>query len=1212
MAFHYIVFGRIKPGFLLLVFIICLCGSRVIAQTDPANVSKLEPITVTETTIFVQWEAPPSITEFKVLYTNGSAGGKMNVTNINCTIVNLLPGENYNITVYSVNGTLESSGVTIPVTTLPSVVVGLTVTDISGNSVNISWKLSNNINARTYTYNVAGEGPGFHNVTDLSNNSIIVRSLLPGTDYKITVYAVTENNISSRASEMANATTLPSVVKDLTISNISTNEVTVSWTESSDPNNNTYSYTVDWQGPSLGNKTFLKNNSIVVSNLKPGSDYSFKVYAVTNNGIYGPASDVKNATTLPSVVKDLTISNISTNEVTVSWTESSDPNNKTYSYTVDWQGQDLGNKTVFKNSSTVVSNLKPGSDYSFKVYAVTNNGIYGPASDVKNATTLPSVVKDLTISNISTNEVTVSWTESSDPNNKTYSYTVDWQGQDLGNKTVFKNSSTVVSNLKPGSDYSFKVYAVTNNGIYGPASDVKNATTLPSVVKDLTISNISTKEVTVSWTESSDPNNKTYSYTVDWQGQDLGNQTFLKNSSTVVSNLKPGSDYSFKVYAVTNNGIYGPASDVKNATTLPNEPQNLAGNVTGTTEIVVYWTPPRDVHTSLYEYNVAWNNVKLNKGEGPNTTSDTQFTIKSLFPGNLYRITVTSVFRNTFSENAVNYFQTNPVSTQNFKVNTTNTTATLQWDLQHYNNSNVDGYRVIVLLNESNVYNSTTKDMKIVVAGLKPGYIYEFSVESFATNTIAPQKRSLNQKNSPLISYSTPQTTTKETVPDRVQSVKCSKVDGYQIRVEFLCPVGNYSEIQVVVNDKRYNCNCNRSNVISGLQPAKEYTVKVVTLGTDESDVTDGLECYTDSTGVIVGSVLGILIFLLLIGVIVYFVFKIRRSKKKSDDIHIAPGRKRFHTISKERFKQHYENNHANSDFGFAEEYQELSSIGTEQSKKAAELPENRAKNRFTNVLPYDHSRIKLTIINETATTDYINANFMPGYNSTKEFIASQGPLPNTTADFWRMIWEHHVNTIVMLTNCMENGRIKCERYWPLDYTPCTYGDITVTVTSETILPEWTTRDFSVKHAKQSGVQTVRHFHFTVWPDHGVPDSTSSIIQFRNLVRENMDQRRSNGPTVVHCSAGVGRTGTLIALDYLIQQIEREHRIGIYSCVEKMRMNRGLMVQTEEQYIFLNKCMLDLIDQSSDSEENIYENQVPTDLIYENATVVRNFQRENA
>ncbi|XP_040183543.1 receptor-type tyrosine-protein phosphatase H-like [Rana temporaria] len=1206
MAFHYIIFGRTKPGFLLLAFIICFCRSRVIAQTDPANVSKLQAIAVNETTIFVQWEAPPSITDFKVLYTNGSADGKMNVTNINCTIVNLLSGENYNITVYSVNGTLESSGVTTPVTTLPSVVVGLTVTNISGNSVTISWKRSNDINARTYTYNVTGEGPGFQNMTDLGNNSIIVHSLLPGTDYNITVYAVTENKISSRASEMANATTLPSVVKGLIVSNISTNQVTVSWMESNDPNNKTYTYTVELQG--FRNQTDLNSTSTVVSNLEAGSDYKFKVYAVTKNEVYGRASDIKNATTLPSVVKGLFISNISTNEVTVSWMESNDPNNKTYTYTVEVQ--DFKNQTDLNSTSTVVSNLKAGSDYNFKVYAVTKNGDYGRASDIKNATTLPSEVKGLIISNISTNNLTVSWLESNDPNNGTYTYTVEVQG--FRNQTIsLKNTSTVVSDLTAGSDYDFIVYAVTKNDVYGPASDIKNVTTLPSIVPTFAISSKTNQSVILNWRFPENVNVVTYTYTVE-----VTNSTYkyavqnINNSFTTVENLLAGETYNFTIYTVTINNVSSFQYPFITDTTMPNEPHNLAGNITGITEIVVYWTPPKDVHTSLYEYNVAWTNVKLNKDEGPNTTSDTQFTIKSLFPGNLYRITVQSVFRNTTSENAVHNFQTNPVSTQNFKVNTTNTTATLQWDLPFYSNSNVDGYRVIVLLNEITVYNNTTEDMKHDVPGLKPGYIYEFSVESFASNTIAPQKRSLNQMNSTWISYSTPQTTTKATVPDPVQNVKCSKVDGYRIRVEFQCPVGNYSEIQVVVNDKSYNCNCTRSNVISGLQPAKGYMVKVVTLGTDESAVTDKFECYTDSTGVIVGSVLGILLFLLLIGLIVYFVFKMRRSNKKSDDIYIAPGRKRFHTISKERFKQHYENNHANSDFGFAEEYQELSSIGTEQSKREAELPENRAKNRFTNVLPYDHSRIKLTIINESATTDYINANFMPGYNSTKEFIASQGPLPNTTADFWRMIWEHHVNTIVMLTNCMENGRVKCERYWPLDYTPCTYGDITVTVTSETILPEWTTRDFSVKHAKQSGVQTVRHFHFTAWPDHGVPDSTLSIIQFRNLVRENMDQRRSNGPTVVHCSAGVGRTGTLIALDYLIQQMEREHRIGIYSCVEKMRMNRSLMVQTEEQYIFLNKCMLDLIDQSS--EENVYENQVPSDLIYENATVVRNFQKDNA
>uniref|UniRef100_A0A8C5PCA2 protein-tyrosine-phosphatase n=1 Tax=Leptobrachium leishanense TaxID=445787 RepID=A0A8C5PCA2_9ANUR len=157
---------------------------------------------------------------------------------------------------------------------------------------------------------------------------------------------------------------------------------------------------------------------------------------------------------------------------------------------------------------------------------------------------------------------------------------------------------------------------------------------------------------------------------------------------------------------------------------------------------------------------------------------------------------------------------------------------------------------------------------------------------------------------------------------------------------------------------------------------------------------------------------------------------------------------------------------------------------------------------------------------------------FPQGYNATKEFIASQGPLPNTNADFWRMIWEHRVNTIVMLTNCMENGRrVKLDKlnilFWPL-------------------------------YVKQ-----VRHFHFTVWPDHGVPENTNDIIQFRSLVREHMDQQKSNGPAVVHCSAGVGRTGTLIALDYLIQQMEKENRISAYGIVEKMRMNRPLMVQTE-------------------------------------------------
>ncbi|KAM5132165.1 receptor-type tyrosine-protein phosphatase H-like [Mantella aurantiaca] len=1295
MAFHYIISGRCKPDFLLLTVIICLCGSRVIAQSGPSIIDQLQNVSVTDNTIVVQWKTLSSITHFKVLYTNGKVEEEKNVTNTNYTITNLLPGMNYNITVYSVNGTNTNYGSMIQVTTLPSVVKGLNISNISTHEVTVSWTKSSDPNGLTYTYTVRWQG---QHQADLKTNSTVVRNLQAGSDYSFVVYAVTNNGVESLASDVKNTTTLPSVVQDIKISNISTHAVTVSWRRSNDTNESTYIYTVEVQGQTSMNITNLKANSTVVENLMAGSDYSFKVYAVTDNGVTSPPSDVAITTTLPSVVEGLTISNISAHQVTVSWKKSSDPNESTYTYTVEWESS--VNQTGLKTNSTVVPNLKAGTDYSFTVFAVTKNAIHSQASDVAFVTTQPSVVEGLTISNISAHQVTVSWTKSSDPNESTYTYTVKWESS--VNQTGLKTNSTVVPNLEAGTNYNFTVFAVTKNEIYSQASDVAFVTTRPSEVLYFNVSAVLEESVNLTWTFPKDKNVNSYTYTVEIVNTAYF-ATNIHENHTVLLNLLPGENYSFTIYAVTQNKVNSssyPAIytttmpsivpkfmvasktnnsmilnwtlpdninvktytytvqvtnvnfnntipnikdnfiEVKNLfagetynftiytvtingvrsfkypffmdTTMPNEPRSLAVNVTGITEIFIVWTPPGDSHASSYEYNVIWHNVKVPGNKGMNTTKDTQFNIRNLFPGNLYTITVTSEFERTLSVNAVKNVQTNPVSTQNFAVlNTTNTTASLQWYVPSYSNSNVDGYLVIALLNGINVYNQTTRDTYIVVDSLKPGYIYEISVRSFANNTISQQKRSLSQLDSTYISYSTPETSKAETAPDPVMNPTCSKVDGYQISVEFKCPVGNYSEIQVLVNNKpRYNCSCDKGNVISGLQPAKEYFVEIMTLGTNKNTVTFIFKCYTDSTGVIVGSVLGILIFLLLIGLIAFFVLKKRRSKDNSERIPITPKGKRFHTISKERFQQHYENNHANSDFGFAEEYQELSSVGTAQSKRAAELPENRAKNRFTNVLPYEHSRVKLTTINESATTDYINANFMPGYNSTKEFIASQGPLPNTTADFWRMIWEHHVNTIVMLTNCMENGRVKCEHYWPLDYTPCTYGDITVTVTSETILSEWTTRDFSVKNANQPGVQYVRHFHFTAWPDHGVPDSTSSVTQFRNLVREHMDQRKSNGPTVVHCSAGVGRTGTLIALDYLIQQMETEHRIGIYGCVEKMRMNRGLMVQTEEQYIFLNKCMLDLIEQPPD--ENIYENQTPTDLIYENATVVRNFQRENA
>ncbi|XP_077594625.1 receptor-type tyrosine-protein phosphatase H-like isoform X4 [Stigmatopora nigra] len=219
-----------------------------------------------------------------------------------------------------------------------------------------------------------------------------------------------------------------------------------------------------------------------------------------------------------------------------------------------------------------------------------------------------------------------------------------------------------------------------------------------------------------------------------------------------------------------------------------------------------------------------------------------------------------------------------------------------------------------------------------------------------------------------------------------------------------------------------------------------------------------------------------------------------------------------------------------------------------------------------------DRSRVKLG-----GNLDYINASYMAGFNSPREYIATQGPLPSTVSDFWKMIWEQKVNTVVMVTNCKEGIRTKCELYWPEHGKSCQHVRLTVTTMSEQQDKSWTLREFRVKHKNSSEERTVKHFHFTAWPDHGVPHCTDVLIQFRGLIRQHMDASRTKAPAVVHCSAGVGRTGTLIALDILLQQLHRDKEVSINALVHNMRMRRPHMVQTESQYVFLHQCIMDYL-----------------------------------
>ncbi|KAJ7421764.1 receptor-type tyrosine-protein phosphatase V-like protein [Pitangus sulphuratus] len=281
--------------------------------------------------------------------------------------------------------------------------------------------------------------------------------------------------------------------------------------------------------------------------------------------------------------------------------------------------------------------------------------------------------------------------------------------------------------------------------------------------------------------------------------------------------------------------------------------------------------------------------------------------------------------------------------------------------------------------------------------------------------------------------------------------------------------------------------------------------------------------------------------------------------------------------VSLQNFKQYYEMKTASANHAFFQEFEELKEVGKEQSKVEAELPANVSKNRYPHVLPYDHSRVKLSQLGDDPHSDYINANFMPGYTSQQEFIATQGPLKKTIEDFWRLVWEQNVCNIIMLTVCMENGRVLCDHYWPSESAPVSYGQVRVHLLTQSSSEEWTMREFKLWHEGLRAERFVSHLHYTAWPDHGIPESTTSIMTFRELVREHIQSAKDAGPTLVHCSAGVGRTGTFIALDRLLQQMKQEKVVDIFGVVYALRMNRYLMIQTLSQYIFLHSCILDKI-----------------------------------
>uniref|UniRef100_A0A8D0G9C3 Receptor-type tyrosine-protein phosphatase eta n=1 Tax=Sphenodon punctatus TaxID=8508 RepID=A0A8D0G9C3_SPHPU len=883
----------------------------------------------------------------------------------------------------------------------------------------------------------------------------------------------------------------------------------------------------------------------------------------------------------PSSVFDIQIENLNTTAVSLRWKiNDTVASEYTYRILVEGNGTHFEVNTTTNATNTVIAGLEPGTLYNFTIYS--------QVLPLFVSYTEPSPVFDIQIENISTTAVNVSW-NAGDRTASEYTYRILVEGNTSEVNKTTNATNIVIVGLEPGTSYNFTIYSRIADGRTEGVPVCKRVYTRPSPVFGFEVVNISTTEVTLTW-ETNDTASYGYTYVIYTFKDFFDNVTtrFLKVTIATINNLSPGTHYTFTVIPrAEDNKTEGSPVNTSSCTCKSHkcvcvcmlglcepimfmqllhsfsslsDPASVSSfncePVAKQKILTLQWDCPTGKNSGFKVNfsNGSWHRetefLPCNTGrQATNSTNLDYFTTYNI------SIATLSCGKESFPKQATCATSiTDPPAPVELPtiISTSHNSLQVQFNEFQSTNGPLEAYAVIITTDNAGSPNSSLR----------------FTYDDFRKKTTKTYVTFVKKVGQKRVSSSSPEEIVvgDGDVTYGYYNGKLDPLGSYRVCVAgFTNIVFSNNNTGPIAEDRSYVAYTHYSMLVSLPQ----------------------------DPGVITGAVVGCLLAAIVIAAVVGFIFWKRRRSK---------------LVKVENFETYFKKQQADSNCGFAEEYEELRSVGVNQPKFAAELPENKGKNRYNNVLPYDISRVKL-LIQDHPSEDYINANYMPGYNSRREFIAAQGPLPNTMEDFWRMIWEKDICGVVMLTKCVEQGRTKCEEYWPSKHSK-RYGDIIVAMTSEIVLPEWTIRDFSVEKSNSTESHAVRQFHFTAWPDHGVPETTDLLSNFRYLVHEYMKQ---NPPTslLVHCSAGVGRTGTFISIDRLIHQMEMENMVDVYGVVYDLRMHRPLMVQTEDQYIFLNQCVLDIIRSQKDKQSDLIYQNTNAMAIYENFTPSPDFRKTN-
>ncbi|XP_037837161.1 receptor-type tyrosine-protein phosphatase O [Kryptolebias marmoratus] len=729
------------------------------------------------------------------------------------------------------------------------------------------------------------------------------------------------------------------------------------------------------------------------------------------------------------------------------------------------------------------------------------------------------------------------------------------------------STSDIISNLTPGAQYRVVVYH-TNGPLISPPSEPVIIDIEPTGVRELTVYPLSPTAVILSWQRP---------YHVAFRKYTL--QTFFFNPVTLasewttyyeiaatasviasvrVTDLLPAWYYNFRVSMVTwgEPPLTCCDSSTVSFITAPEAPHISSVDYSHGV-LFVRWTYGELFIELSHSRMLHWQVVAVGK-KGPeksysiDVTRNVMRASLPLPPGDIYNLTVTACTERSRNTSVPSIIKLDPAPPKSlFAVNATHSSVTLLWTEEGV----VDYYQVLCRPNRDGKELKareplTSTSHVLTVSGLVPLTSYNCSVTSF--------------------SYSTPSRAAHVTVRTAAKEMNPSIAAISALAVLSVLLISLLVLLLLVLRKKH-------------LQMTRDCGAE--TFVNFASFERDGKLPYNWRRSLFA--------FLTLLPSCLWtdylLAFYINPWSKTA-----LKKRKLTSPVQLDDFEVYFKEMSKDSAYKFSLQFEDLKTIGLDLSHDAADLPVNRPKNRYTNILPYDFSRVKLISMHNDEGADYINANYIPGYKHSKEYIATQGPLPETRNDFWKMVLQQKSPIIVMLTQCNERRRVKCDHYWPFKNEPVMYGDISVEMLSENNeSTEWIIRKFRLGYADET--QDVLHLNYISWPDHGVPtvNAIESILQFVHIVRQQAN--RIKDPIIVHCSAGVGRTGTFMALDRLMQHIREHEFVDILGMVSEMRSHRVSMVQTEEQYVFIHQCVLLMWQKKK-------QQSVTSDVIYENAS----------